>query len=112
MDLPSVKQPDLNTIAGELTAYQAWAEAWYRKTFPRPELPKSADEPSTATILAGVAVRSPLMALGWFARKLHFSRLRQWCALTQVRLDWMVLCRAGCSLNDAFTELGLAGLAS
>ncbi len=110
MSLPTVRQPDIETIASELTAWHAWTAAYYRKQTPLPELPPQEDKPSTAIVLFGIVVRCPLLAVGWLARKAGMPRLRQWCARMRVRLDWMVLCRAGCSLNQAFTELGLAVL--
>jgi hypothetical protein len=75
-----------------------------------PELPRQEDEPPTAAVLFEVVVRCPLVALGWTARKMRIARLRQWCARMRIRLDRMVLCRAGCSFNQAITELGLAVL--
>jgi hypothetical protein len=108
MSLPAVKQPDVQTIASELTAWHAWTAAHRRREAPLPELPPQEDEPSTAAMLIGLIVRCPVIGLGWLAGKARMHSLRQACARLRVRLDWMVLCRAGCSLNEAFTELGLA----
>jgi len=98
----------MQTINSELTAWHAWAAAYHRNESPLPELPPQEDEPSTAAMLFGLIVRGPVIGLGWLARKVRIQSVRQACAQLRVRLDWMVLCRAGCSLNEALTELGLA----
>ena len=108
MSLPAVKQPDMQTITSELTAWHAWAAAYQHKDALLPELPPQEDEPSTVAMLLGLIVRWPLIGLGWLARNAGVQSVRQACAQLRVRLDWMVLCRAACSLNEAFTELGLA----
>ena len=100
----------MQTITSELTAWHAWTTAYRRKEAPLPDLPAREDEPSTVVMLVGLIVRCPVIALGWLARKARMHSLRQACARIRVRLDWTVLCRAGCSLNDAFTECGLAVL--
>jgi hypothetical protein len=108
MNVPVVRQPDIATITSELTAWHRWMIAYRRDEKPLPVLPTHEDEPSTVTLLSGIIVRCPLLALGWLARKGGLPFVRQWAAATRVRLDWMAGCPASCSMNRAFTELGLA----
>ncbi len=107
MRLPAIEQPDVETIAAELEAWQRRIASGGKED-PLKELPLQNGEPSSAAFICGLAVRIPLLALGSLARKARLPLLRQWAAHQQIRLDWMTLCRASCSLNHAWTELGLA----
>lgn len=101
-------QPSIQAIQAELAVFKRWQEAYLQKEDPLPDLPESDDQRSNFILLCGLAVYSGLVLLGWVAKLTHWKALRVWAAHQRVKYDSIAFEPASCSLNNAFTELGLA----
>jgi tetratricopeptide (TPR) repeat protein len=99
-------------IETELAAFKRWQCAYLRNEQPLPDLPVAPDERSLFTLLRGLAVHSILIVLGWSAKLMRLQSLRVWAARQRVASDLIAFEPASCSLNHAYSELGLALLAA
>lgn len=112
MILPVPNQPNIQAIKAELAVFKRWQQAYLQKEQPLPDLPTSDDKRSTVILLCCLAVYSGLVLLGWIVKFTHLRPLLVWTARQRVAYDRMAFEPASCSLNHAFTELGLALLAT
>ncbi len=109
--LPVSKQPTVEAIEAELTAYKHFQSAYLQKERPLPKIPQQPGEPSSLVIVFGLPIQFTLIISGWIAKKAYLRALRIWVARKRVALDGIDFERASCGLNKALTELGLSLLA-
>ncbi len=109
--LPVSKQPTVEVIEAELTAYKRFQSAYLQKERPLPKIPQQPGEPSSLVIVFGLPIQFTLIISGWIAKKAYLRALRIWVARKRVALDGIDFERASCGLNKALTELGLSLLA-
>jgi hypothetical protein len=99
-------------IEKELTAYHEWQEAFLRGDEKLPSLPASEATARLPVVIGALAARAVLILLAELSRRFGLSSLQIWTARRVVDLDRFALEPASCSLNNAYTRLGLAMLAA
>lgn len=110
MRIPNVQQPSWDEISRELETYKCRESAWLRNERPLPPLPAPVIPPSASGIRFcwGLGSRAFLLGVARLGAAIGSAHLRLWSARQRIRTDKYWYEPATCSLNTAFTDLGLA----
>lgn len=110
MPIPVTQQPSLDAISRDLEAWERWVRARARNERPLPPLPALTDPAAASGMGAcyGLASRLVLLCAQRAGIACDHPELQLWSARHRILTDKYWYEPARCSLNHAFTDLGLA----
>lgn len=110
MPIPATQQPSWDAISRDLEAWERWAIARARGVRPLPPLPALPDPAAASGMRAcyGLASRLVLLCAQRAGMACACPGLQLWSARHRILTDKYWYEPARCSLNHAFTDLGLA----